>query len=436
MKFTISVFCLLACMATSAYSANYPESDAIESIPEPPLGQRWVLNETFSDEFNGDKLDTSKWYDYHPNWIGREPGIFLPSQVSLKDGNMVFTAAEMDKDTTVTVNKTKYTFNIRCAAVVSKTRAAHYGYYECRFKANKTPLSTTFWLSSAGASYSTEGRQPDGADEGKFAQELDICECVGRSTTKLYDGMNSNIHYWFTPTGGSKQDIKPKMKLLERPDGGKPADDFNIYGCWWRDAEEATFYLNNAQGYSVDFENEDNGDPFRFTEPMHLNMVMETYSWVEDPTSEELNNSNKNKSYYDWVRSYVLEDADKEVAGASETEMFDEHVHFNSKPKNIESEMGKLTFHLGYTANTTREVEIAIYDKQDVCVASQTITVYGGYANANFQIGALSLVDGESYTAVAHIRPEGAEGNVGAYEGDSFTFKAEVLQATLKVILL
>ena len=54
--------------------------------PKPPLGKRWVINPHFSDEFNGTQLDNTKWYDHHPKWMGREPGLFLPSQVSVKNG--------------------------------------------------------------------------------------------------------------------------------------------------------------------------------------------------------------------------------------------------------------------------------------------------------------------------------------------------------------
>ena len=55
--------------------------------PEPPVGQRWILNEDFSDEFNGTSLDSDKWLDHHPKWSGREPGIFYLLKYQLK---MVF----------------------------------------------------------------------------------------------------------------------------------------------------------------------------------------------------------------------------------------------------------------------------------------------------------------------------------------------------------
>ena len=47
----------------------FDESEPINSIPLPPDGQRWVLNEQFSDEFNGSQLDESKWVTPHPTWI-------------------------------------------------------------------------------------------------------------------------------------------------------------------------------------------------------------------------------------------------------------------------------------------------------------------------------------------------------------------------------
>jgi hypothetical protein len=65
------------CLLTSAWLVQ----TSVAGPPPPPDGKRWVINDQFSDEFNGTELDGSKWLDHHPNWKGREPGIFLPSQV-------------------------------------------------------------------------------------------------------------------------------------------------------------------------------------------------------------------------------------------------------------------------------------------------------------------------------------------------------------------
>lgn len=87
-----------------------------------------------------------------------------------------------------------------------------------------------------------------------------------------------------------QKDIRAKETRLYREDGGVPSDDFNVYGCWWKDKSSATFYLNNTQSGSVEFYNRDTNDPFYFTEPMGVNMVVETYPypWIELPSDENL----------------------------------------------------------------------------------------------------------------------------------------------------
>ena len=338
----------------------------------------------------------------------------------------------MDKEKVIHAYGQDRVFNISCAAVVSKTQEAHYGYYECRFKANKTTLSTTFWLSSRGGegNFSTEGRQPEGAAKGKFSQELDICECIGRAgdfNGKFFSlGMNANIHYWFTPEGGSeKQDIRAKETRLLRSDGKTPSEGFNIYGCWWKDENTATFYLNNEQSNTVSFANRKTGEPFCLTEPMGLNMVVETYPqpWIALPTDEELSDPDKNTSYYDWVRSYILTDINKPDARNGNSTVFKEHLQFIEKPEILScAENGKVRFQLAYTAGMDCEISILIYNAQNNLMAFEVFPVYSGYGNTFYSFPA-QLTAGELYHAVAYIRPLGASGNENAFEGDSFAFK-------------
>ena len=49
--------------------------------PEPPTGFRWVLWDQYSDEFDGDELDTTKWRNSFVGWDGRPPARFEPSSV-------------------------------------------------------------------------------------------------------------------------------------------------------------------------------------------------------------------------------------------------------------------------------------------------------------------------------------------------------------------
>ncbi len=388
MKPTTLIASLL--VSLSATAANYPTSEPIKSIPLPPEGQRWIVNEQLTDEFDGDSLDKTKWLDNHPTWRGREPGLFMSKNVALKDGYMVLHGEKMKRDTIVKGVK----YNVSCAAVVSREQIAHYGYYECRFKANQTTLSSTFWFSTRSGAKSTEGRQPDGAVPGKFGQELDVCECIGRTGDFkgkfFYDGMNSNVHYWFSPAdGGERENIVIKETRLKREDGSKPADDFNTYGCWWRDKSNASFYLNNGQEQNREFKGRAKwGKPydidFNFTEPMSLNMVVETYPypWVELPTDEELADPTKNRTLYDWVRAYVLIDAEKEVRGRASMYMFEPKINIAERAESIKLNSKKATISIHYTSPDDSEITLALYDAtNDKKIGEQRVKAPAGYAN-------------------------------------------------------
>ena len=61
---------------------------------------------------------------------------------------MQITGKKLKKDTIVKAYGRELTFNIAGGAVISKSNDAFFGYYECKFKAAKTTMSTTFWLST------------------------------------------------------------------------------------------------------------------------------------------------------------------------------------------------------------------------------------------------------------------------------------------------
>ncbi len=420
----LSLASLLTTMSVAA--ANYPASEPIKSIPLPPEGQRWIVNEQLSDEFDGTKLDETKWIDHHPTWHGREPGLFMPKNVEVKDGYMVLHGEKMERDTVVKGT----TFNVSCAAVVSKDQIAHYGYYECSFKANHATLSSTFWLSTRGKAFDTDGRQPKGAVTGKFGQELDVCECIGRSGdfkgTFFAEGMNSNVHYWFTPTGGEKKNIVIEETRLKIEDGSKPKDGFNTYGCWWRDKNSASFYLNNGQETHREFKGREKwGKPFdidfNFTEPMSLNMVVETYPypWIPLPTDEELADPTRNRTLYDWVRVYVLVDTKDANKGAAPMKMFEEHIHIAEKPASLESAKNKsIGLSIHYTASVDREIHLELIDaKTNKCIGEERVKAPAGYANLKIESQiAKRAKAGKDLIVVASIAD--AQGKV--LEGDSF----------------
>lgn len=353
--------------------------------PDPPIGKRWVLNAQFSDEFNGTKLDDSKWYDYHPNWSGREPGIFLPSQVKVANGYMSITGKKLKKDS-IQIKKdgTKRIYNIAGGAVVSKTTDAYFGYYECKFKAAKTTMSTTFWMSTRG---SADG--PSDCDKDKYGLELDFQECIGREGDfdgKYFaKGMNSNSHYWYTDCEGGRHDYRAPQSKIETET--MPSEDFYVYGGWWHNESKVSYYLDDRKVKTVDFYDEVAKKPFN--KSMGLNMVSETYPfpWIKLPNDEELADPTKNTCYYDWVRVYSLVDIDEKVVknGTENLSIFNDRINFNNKQAEIISEKS-IDLSYSYMANVDREVTIQVFDNNKKIVVQNKQSVYAGFGNKGFQL--------------------------------------------------
>lgn len=354
--------------------------------PEPPMGKRWVMNPDFSDEFNGTELDAAKWFDYHPKWKGREPGIFLPSQVSVKDGYLQIKGEKLKKDTIVKAYGRELVYNIAGGAVVSKA-SAFLGYYECRMKAAATTMSSTFWFSTV---KNYEG--PEGCD--RYGLEWDIQECIGRSGdfagNFFANGMNSNGHYWYTDCNKTKHDLKASSVKISNTE--LASKDFHTYGGWWRDEKSASYYYDNRAPKHIKFYDKKTDKPF--DQPMRMRLVSETYPfpWIALPTDEELADPTKNTVYYDWVRGYKLVDVnDDNVNQDYETniKIYNESVYFpvlETQLKGSENKTVKIPF--SYKANQKRKIEIMVFETTDRTkikwgrkVNTKIIDVLPGYGN-------------------------------------------------------
>ncbi len=267
--------------------------------PEPVLGFRWVLVYDYSDEFNGTDLDRTKWRDFFDGWEGRAPAKFIPGSVSVHDGTMQIRNGVL--------NPAQGAYTMAGGAVQSLQTGAHYGYYECRFKASRIQMSTTFWLSN--------GKELLDATEctsDRYSLELDISEVIGgRTGTQWEKNMNANTHYRHIPCGESQEEFHSKgaSKNLS----SKVWEDYHTYACWWEDANSAKFYADDKLFSTIAFSKTiDDTDPF--DRPMRVNMVTETYNWATPyPTEDELNNDSINTSYYDWIRSYKLVKVDEDL---------------------------------------------------------------------------------------------------------------------------
>ncbi|MGB5665776.1 MAG: family 16 glycosylhydrolase [Maribacter sp.] len=255
--------------------------------PEPPEGYKWIKNDKFTDEFNATELDTTKWHSRSPYWVnGRPPATFRDYSVTIKNGNLQIKNSVLEGDSI---------YNIAGGAVASVAKDAHYGYYEAKIKASGISMSSTFWMKNKRIEEGCVTEQ----------QELDIVEIVGQQKRAgdFRETMRSNAHFIDTPCDGKENYISapgPGAKIAP------PANEaYHVYGCWWVDAKTLHFYLDGKYVYTINPNTAVRADPFY--RPMYMHLVTETYNWETPPTPEELADDSKNTTYYDWVRSYVLE---------------------------------------------------------------------------------------------------------------------------------
>lgn len=257
--------------------------------PRPP-GKVWQSVDRLSDEFNGNGLDVVKWQSEPIGngwvWDGRPPALFQASNVTVKDGRMRVTVGKLDEP----VAKKGKTFTHQGAIVRSLFPGQVGWYFECKMKANQTVMSSTFWLMTKGNT--------------RKKLELDIQECVGRTTEKTegwgkhWDQIfHSNaIHRTnrYNPTKVQLQaQIKPETKNWER---------FYVYGAWWKSPEEIRFYLDGKYAYSIH-------PQIAWDVPAYMQMAIETYSWnplPEDGCLVESGTWEQRTTQYEWVRTWKL----------------------------------------------------------------------------------------------------------------------------------
>lgn len=350
--------------------------------PTPKPGYRWVINEQYSDEFNGTTLDKTKWNDTFQGWKGRKPAMFHPNTVSVNNGTMQIKNGILDKE----ING----YSIAGGAVQSKQETAHFGYYEVNFKASKINMSTTFWMSNSKQPVDFVTRKSDGENctKDKYSQELDIVESIGGTfnrTDKFRTQMNFNTHYRYVDCNGGKEKFYSAGNNAIEGNGQKSNaklsseswQDFHTYGAYWQNSNEVSFYADNRFVGDVKVKTDVVDHPF--DRPMKINMVTETYNWVKPvPTVDELNNDKINTSYYNWIRAYTLIPADKNYS-SNYAPIFKEEIQLTENPQIISKKKIEVSF--TYKANQNSKVLIKVLDSENKTVSKATCKVLAGFGN-------------------------------------------------------
>lgn len=182
---------------------------------------------TFSDEFDGDSLDTTKWRQHDGGGV-RKGGYWDVSQARVESGNLIISTQYKEDGK---FGPGWYT----CGLDTAKSFKQAYGYFECRCILPKGEgLWSAFWMTNSNVFKVSEN-----ATQGA---ELDIMESPfwylgGQRNWKI----TQNIHY-------SGYDLETKYKNIGifKLDND-PYENYNTYGMLWT-PDEYVFYIN---GYEV-----------------------------------------------------------------------------------------------------------------------------------------------------------------------------------------
>ena len=224
-------------------SPNLPQKLSLPAIPN---GQDLELESRFElvweDEFEGDKLDTSKWG--FPWWeTERKGGYWHEDLVSVKDGNLVITTAYYDEPLEnyyyenwhdrIDFNDYKEGWYTGCIETRGKYEFC-YGYYECRCILPKSSgMWSAFWMMNDGVS-NVDGSGQDGTEVDVFESMFykDVWWGAG-------DAVVTGIHY-----DGYGADHKGDT--IGKWFANNPYEEYNTYGVEWNE-NEYIFYINGVE---------------------------------------------------------------------------------------------------------------------------------------------------------------------------------------------
>ena len=233
----------------------------------------WILDKSFSDEFDKSKLDEKKWWDFNPAWHGRKPSHFARSNVKVKKGLLRLSAKNLDPKKVSVQDKARGYDRFSTAIVKSKERS-HYGYYEARAKSMKAAVCNAFWLYDP-LEEAVKYR------EGEYSEEIDIFEVFGKANKKENQrAYYAAVHRYQTPYVESLVN-KRKYKLENRYTRLEVDydfhEDFHIYGLLWT-PDELVWYLDGKEVFrrKNDF----------FKRPLHIIFdaeIMETWDGLPNP---------------------------------------------------------------------------------------------------------------------------------------------------------
>ena len=257
-------------------AAAEPGAPSVLPASDPNNAGGWVLNERFSDEFNGAELDRDKWIVQGEGgkyyiWRGRAPAQFAAHNVRVEDG-MLKLRSQWEPEFEFSLERNNgFSYGeykgepmpVTAAGVISRDRFMH-GYMEVRTKAGDAAVTSAFWAIG-------------------YQSEIDFYEQIGRPKR---EGNYRDNYYVFSIYDWRGPVVRPNKvwtHVHELP--FRVADEFHVYGSEWGD-EYLKFYLDGD--LVKETTREEVGDRWTLTNPMELWFDTEIFEWLGVPHAEEL----------------------------------------------------------------------------------------------------------------------------------------------------
>ena len=247
------------------------------------------LELVWSDEFDGDTLDRTKWKAHHGSDDAQNPAVrrgsyWLTDLATVQDGNLHIRTAYYPDGYLDNGKPGWYTCGLDTAGLYEQK----YGYFEIRCILPKgSGMWAAFWMLCSGMS-NVDGGGTDGA-------EIDVFEAPFYGE-RFNRKVASNLHIdGYGEAHQSKKVCEPYVLF------NNPYESYNTYGVAWN-KDGYTFYINGINTGRSDF-----GGASQVPEYLILSVEVggndgvPGESWAGDPLAED---SEVSDFIVDYVRAY------------------------------------------------------------------------------------------------------------------------------------
>lgn len=225
-----------------------------------PASPEW--REVWSDEFDGNSLDTTKWNAKNNTYVSYDQACITsrPENIMVSDGMLTLRAR---RETYKCGPTREYT--VPYLDTIGKHSWA-YGRFEVRAKSPNGPTNSrglwpAFWL------------RPDDGGKG----EIDVVELPGGS--QYYQRATQAIFRDYAPT---KQDVRNPWPIP----GGYPGDGFHTYTTEWEPGV-LRWYIDGIEVWRRDRTTTPWFDEV-FTKPYNIRMNFQVGSWLGNPDTSTI----------------------------------------------------------------------------------------------------------------------------------------------------